>query len=170
MAGLVAITPACAAVDPVGAIVVGVVAGVLCSLAVGLKFKFGYDDSLDVVGVHLVGGLVGTLLIGFLATATVTGGVEGLFYGGGLTQLGKQAVAAGSVMAYSFIVTLIIGKVVDLVIGFRVSEEDEETGVDITTHAETGYELGPVGAGGFSPSRSTTSTASARKRERSTGA
>ena len=76
VAGLVAITPACAAVGPVGAIIVGVVAGVLCSLAVGLKFKFGYDDSLDVVGVHLVGGLVGTLLIGFLATATVTGGVE----------------------------------------------------------------------------------------------
>jgi ammonium transporter, Amt family len=159
VAGLVAITPACAAVGPVGAIVVGVVAGVLCSLAVGLKFKFGYDDSLDVVGVHLVGGLVGTLLIGFLATATVTGGVEGLFFGGGFTQLGKQAVAAGAVLAYSFIVTFIIGKAIDLVIGFRVTEEDEETGVDVTTHAETGYELGPVGAGGFSPSRGATSTA-----------
>jgi ammonium transporter, Amt family len=159
VAGLVAITPACAAVGPVGAIIVGVVAGVLCSLAVGLKFKFGYDDSLDVVGVHLVGGLVGTLLIGFLATATVTGGVEGLFFGGGFTQLGKQAVAAGAVLAYSFIVTFIIGKVIDLVIGFRVSEEDEETGVDVTTHAETGYDFGPVGAGGFSPTRSATSTA-----------
>ena len=114
VAGLVAITPACASVGPVGAIIVGVVAGVLCSLAVGLKFKFGYDDSLDVVGVHLVGGLVGTLLIGFLATATVTGGVEGCSSVAGDTQLGKQAVAAGAVLAYSFIVTFIIGKVIDL--------------------------------------------------------
>ena len=77
-----------------------------------------------------------------------------------VTQLGKQAVAAGAVLAYSFVVTFILGKVIDLVIGFRVSEEDEETGVDVTTHAETGYELGPVGAGGFSPSRGATSTAS----------
>ncbi|HET9900367.1 MAG TPA: ammonia channel protein, partial [Actinomycetes bacterium] len=77
---------------------------------------------------------------------------------GGFTQLGKQAVAAGAVLAYSFIVTFIIGKVIDLVIGFRVSEEDEETGVDVTTHAETGYDFGPVGAGGFSPTRSATST------------
>ena len=91
VAGLVAITPACSSVSPIGAILVGVIAGIVCALAVGLKWKLGYDDSLDVVGVHLVGGLTGTLLIGFLATAAAPAGVDGLFYGGGFDQLGKQA-------------------------------------------------------------------------------
>jgi Amt family ammonium transporter len=142
VAGLVAITPACAAVSPVGAIVIGVVAGILCSLAIGLKYRFGYDDSLDVVGVHLVGGLVGTLLIGFLATAAFTGEAEGLLYGGGMDQLRRQAIAAGAVMVYSFVVTYILGFVLDKTVGFRASQEAEATGLDETAHLETAYEFG----------------------------
>jgi Amt family ammonium transporter len=158
VAGLVAITPACASVNAVGAIIVGICAGALCALAVSMKFRFGFDDSLDVVAVHLVGGIVGTLLIGFLATAVVTGGPEGLFYGGGLSQLGKQAIAAGSVGLYSFVMAFILGKLVDKTIGFRISAEDEVTGVDLTTHAESAYELTPVGgASGYAPSRATSS-------------
>jgi Amt family ammonium transporter len=141
VAGLVAITPACAALTPVGSIALGIIAGMLCALAVGLKYKFGYDDSLDVVGVHLVGGLVGTLLIGFLAA-----GDTGLLYGGNADQLFKQAVAAGVVLAYSFILTFIIGKLIDVTIGFRISEEDEVLGIDQVEHLETAYdEAGIIG-------------------------
>jgi len=142
VAGLVAITPACGALSPIGSIGLGIVAGILCALAVGLKYKFGYDDSLDVVGVHLVGGLVGTLLIGLLATDV------GLFYGGNFDQLGKQAIAAGAVLSYSFILTYIIGTLIDKTIGFRISEEDEVTGIDQVEHLETAYEF--AGAGGSS--------------------
>jgi Amt family ammonium transporter len=149
VAGLVAITPACAAVNPVGAILVGVVAGALCALAVGLKFRFRYDDSLDVVGVHLVGGVVGTLLIGILATDKAPAGVNGLLYGGGVDQLWRQAVAAGAVLAYSFVLAYVIGTAIQKTIGFRVDEETEITGVDITTHAESAYELGSVTGGGY---------------------
>jgi ammonium transporter, Amt family len=163
VAGLVAITPACASVEPIGAMAIGLAAGVLCALAVGLKYRFGYDDSLDVVGVHLVGGLVGSLLIGFFATAAVTGGAEGLFYGGGLAQLGKQAVAAGAVGLYSFVVSFILGKLVSATVGFRISEEDEVAGVDITTHAETAYELAPMGGGGFSSDRTAAGAAVSRE-------
>ena len=135
VAGLVAITPACAAVDASGALIIGAVAGVLCALSVGLKFKFGYDDSLDVVAVHLVGGIVGTIMIGFV-------GVEvGLFNGGGTDQLVKQAIGAGAVLAYSFIATLIIGKIIDLTIGFRISGDQETAGIDVAVHAERAYEL-----------------------------
>ena len=157
VAGLVAITPACASVNPVGAIIVGVVAGALCSIAVGMKTKLGFDDSLDVVGVHAVGGAAGALLIGFLATPTVTGiltsakgdGPAGLFYGGGLSQLGKQCIGVLMVGVYSFVVTWIIGKVLDLIMGLRISEEDEVTGIDQTVHAETAYEFGAAhGSGG----------------------
>src|SRR5207302_9434192 len=112
VAGLVAITPACGFVTPLGSIVIGVLAGAICALAVSLKYRFGFDDSLDVVGVHLVGGLVGTLLIGFFSTKAVNSaslGDDGVFYGGGFTQLGRQAVAAGAVLGYSFVLTLIIG-------------------------------------------------------------
>jgi Amt family ammonium transporter len=158
VAGLVAITPACASVNPMGAILVGVAAGALCSLAVGLKFRFGFDDSLDVVGVHLVGGIVGTLLIGFLADAVVTGGAEGLFYGGGFEQLGKQIVAAAAVGGYSFVMAFIIGKLIDKTMGFRITTDEEVAGIDLTEHAETGYELGPVTGGGFTPARSSTPT------------
>ena len=135
VAGLVAITPACAAVNASGALIIGAVAGILCALSVGLKFKFGYDDSLDVVAVHLVGGIVGTVMIGFV-------GVEvGLFNGGGTDQLVKQAIGAGAVLAYSFIATLIIGKIVDATIGFRISGDQEVAGIDLAVHAERAYEL-----------------------------
>ena len=135
VAGLVAITPACAAVNASGALIIGAVAGILCALSVGLKFKFGYDDSLDVVAVHLVGGIVGTVMIGFV-------GVEvGLFNGGGSDQLVKQLIGAGAVLAYSFIATLIIGKIVDATIGFRISGDQEVAGIDLAVHAERAYEL-----------------------------
>ncbi|MGZ4591539.1 MAG: ammonium transporter, partial [Actinomycetes bacterium] len=149
VAGLVAITPSCSSVNPVGAIVVGGVAGVLCAVACGLKYRFGYDDSLDVVGVHLVGGLVGTLLIGLIATDKAPAGVNGLLYGGGLDQLWRQAVAAGAVLAFSFTFAFAIGKAIDRVMGFRVAREAEITGVDLTTHAETAYELGTVSGSGY---------------------
>jgi Amt family ammonium transporter len=148
VAGLVAITPACAAVSPLGAMAIGVIAGVLCALAVGLKYKLKYDDSLDVVGVHLVGGLVGTLLIGLFATEASPTGINGLFYGGGLDQLGKQAVGAGAVLLYSLIVTAIIALIIKAIIGLRVTEEQEVSGVDVAEHAESAYELGESGSGG----------------------
>ena len=146
VAGLVAITPACHSVSPIGAIIIGVIAGVLCALAVGLKYKLGYDDSLDVVGVHLVGGLWGTLAIGLFATEAAPAAVNGLFYGGGVDQLGKQAIGAFAVLLYSGILTFIIGFVLHKTIGFRVAEEDELEGVDSSEHAETGYDLGTLGA------------------------
>ena len=148
VAGLVAITPACSAVSPLGASVIGLIAGVLCALAVGLKYKLKYDDSLDVVGVHLVGGLVGTLLIGFLATEAAPAGVNGLLYGGGAEQLGKQAIGAFAVLFYSLILTFIIGYLIKVTMGFRVSEDVEISGVDLNEHAESAYELGDSGGGG----------------------
>ena len=149
VAGLVAITPACSAVSPLGAIAIGAIAGVLCALAVGMKYKFGFDDSLDVVGVHLVGGLVGTLLIGFLATEAAPAGVNGLFYGGGADQLGKQAIGAGAVLGYSLIVTLIIALIIKAIIGFRIDEDEEVSGIDLAEHAESAYVLGESGGGGI---------------------
>lgn len=148
VAGLVAITPACSAVSPLGASIIGLIAGVLCALAVGLKYKLKYDDSLDVVGVHLVGGLVGTLLIGFLATEAAPAGVNGLLYGGGAEQLGKQAIGAFAVLFYSLILTFIIGYLIKVTMGFRVSEDVEVGGVDLNEHAESAYELGDSGGGG----------------------
>ncbi|MFE5869929.1 ammonium transporter [Streptomyces roseifaciens] len=136
VAGLVAITPSGAAVNAFGALLIGVVAGAVCSWAVGLKFKLGFDDSLDVVGVHLVGGVIGTLLVGLLATDGV----------GGLTQLGRQAVGAFSVMAYSFTVSWLLAKLVDKTIGFRAAEDDEISGIDQAFHAETAYDHTGVGA------------------------
>ena len=154
VAGLVAITPACSSVSPVGAIAVGAIAGVLCALAVGLKFRFGFDDSLDVVGVHLVGGLVGTLLVGLFATTDSPAGVAGLFYGGGLDQLWRQAVGAAAVLVYSGIVTAIIAFALKYTIGLRVSDEDEVTGIDETEHAESGYDFSSLrGGGGLGTSR-----------------
>jgi Amt family ammonium transporter len=141
VAGLVAITPSCSSVTPIGAIFVGALAGVFCALAVGLKYRFGVDDSLDVVGVHLVGGLWGTIAVGFFASAATTAGVDGLFYGGGVDQLWRQAVGAFAVLAYSFILTLIIGYAIAKTIGFRIEEEDEVEGIDFTEHSETGYDF-----------------------------
>jgi Amt family ammonium transporter len=149
VAGLVAITPACSSVSPIGAIAIGAIAGALCALAVGLKYKWRYDDSLDVVGVHLVGGLVGTILIGFLATESAPAGVNGLFYGGGADQLLTQVIAAVAVMVFSFVVAFIIAKAIDLTMGFRVSEDTEVAGIDRVVHGETAYELSEnTGAGG----------------------
>ena len=146
VAGLVAITPACSSVTPLGAIVIGLVAGVLCALAVGLKYRLGFDDSLDVVGVHLVGGLWGTVAVGLFASAATTAGVDGLFYGGGADQLWRQIVGAGAVLVYSFVLTLVIGFLIQKTVGFRLTEEDEVAGIDNVEHAETGYDLASLGA------------------------
>ncbi|MFN2539810.1 MAG: ammonium transporter, partial [Mycobacteriales bacterium] len=138
VAGLVAITPACGTVSPSGAIALGFLAGAICAVAIGIKNIFGFDDALDVVGVHLVGGLWGTLAIGLFATETSNGlGIDGLFYGGDASQLGKQAVAAFAVMGYSFVATLIIALLIKVTIGLRVSEEAEVMGIDQAEHAET---------------------------------
>jgi Amt family ammonium transporter len=145
VAGLVAITPSCSSVNVVGALVVGASAGVLCALAVGLKYRLGYDDSLDVVGVHLVGGLVGTLLVGLVAAPEAPAAVAGLFYGGGFDQLWRQAVGAGAVLLYSAIGTAIVALIVKYTIGLRVGEEEESSGIDEAEHAETGYDFA-VGA------------------------
>ena len=142
VAGLVAITPACSSVSPVGAILVGIGGGVLCSLAIGLKYRLGYDDSLDVVAVHLVGGLWGTIAIGFLATAAAPAGIDGLLYGGGIDQLWRQVVGAVAVLVYSFVVTAAIAIALDRLMGLRVDDEDEDAGLDASVHAEQGYELG----------------------------
>ncbi len=141
VSGLVAITPSCGSLSPIGSIIMGAVAGVVCALAVGLKYRWGYDDSLDVVGVHLVGGIVGTLGIGLIATAGAPTGVDGLFYGGGVDQLWRQAVGGGAVMVYAFVVSGIIGLVVDKTMGFRIDEEHELSGIDLVIHAETAYDL-----------------------------
>ncbi|QEM48313.1 ammonium transporter [Mycolicibacterium grossiae] len=141
VAGLVAITPSCSSVNVLGALIIGVVAGVLCALAVGLKFKFGFDDSLDVVGVHLVGGIVGTLLVGLVATPEAVAGVSGLFYGGGFDQLWRQAVGAGAVLLYSAIGTAVVALIVKFTVGLRLEAEDEHNGIDEAEHAETAYEL-----------------------------
>jgi len=148
VAGLVAITPSCSSVTPLGAIAVGLLAGVFCAMAVGLKFRFGFDDSLDVVGVHLVGGLWGTLAVGLFASAATTAGVNGLFYGGGLDQLWRQAVGAFSVLIYSFVLTLILGFVIAKTMGFRLAEEDEVEGIDGVEHAESAYDFATSGGGG----------------------
>ncbi|WUA12090.1 ammonium transporter [Nocardia sp. NBC_01377] len=145
VAGLVAITPACSSVNALGAVVIGVVAGALCALAVGLKFKFGFDDSLDVVGVHLVGGLVGTLMIGLVAAPEAPAAVEGLFYGGGIEQLKLQAVGAFTVLAYSLVATAVIAYAIKFTIGLRKDEEGESVGLDESEHAETAYDFAAVG-------------------------
>jgi Amt family ammonium transporter len=149
VAGLVAITPACAFVAPWAAVVIGLLAGALCSLAVGLKYRLGYDDSLDVVGVHLVGGIIGSLAIGFFGSSAVNSlGLDGLFYGGGTALLAKQALGVGLVMAYSFVATLIIAFLIEKTIGFRVGSDDELAGVDLSEHAESAYEMGGILKGG----------------------
>jgi Amt family ammonium transporter len=126
-------------------VVAGLVAGIVCAFAIGVKFKLNYDDSLDVVGVHFVGGVVGVLLIGVLATAVMTGGPQGLLFGGGLELLGKQALAMVVVALYAFSVTFGLGKLIDRLMGFRVSADDEASGVDFTQHAETAYAEGVYG-------------------------
>jgi Amt family ammonium transporter len=145
VAGLVGITPSCGTVNPLGAAIVGLLAGIVCSFAIGLKFKLNYDDSLDVVGVHFVGGVVGMLLIGLLATEVMTGGAQGFFFGGGLGLLGKQAMAIAAVAGYAFTVSYVIAALIEKLMGFRLSAEDEASGVDFTQHAETAYAEGVYG-------------------------
>ncbi len=147
VAGLVAITPSCSSVDIWGALIIGVLAGIVCALAVGLKYKLGYDDALDVVGVHMVGGILGTVLIGFLATKKAPAAVDGLFYGGGWDQLWRQVLGAGSVLVYSAIVTAIIATVIKFTIGLRADEADEAQGLDESQHAESAYDFTPIGGG-----------------------
>ena len=141
VAGLVAITPACGFVSPMGSIAIGFLAGVICALAVGLKNKFKFDDALDVVAVHLIGGVLGALTIGFFATKmTNSAGANGIFYGGSWSLLQHQTVAVIAVVAYSFIVTYILGKILDKTIGLRISDEAEYSGLDLSQHGETAYE------------------------------
>ncbi|WP_341999469.1 ammonium transporter [Microbacterium sp. LWH7-1.2] len=135
VAGLVAITPACASLDPIWAILLGFLAGAVCALAIELKYKWGFDDSLDVVGIHLVGGLLGTLYLGFFAKST------GLFWTGNGTQLMVQAIAALAVLVYSFVLAYVIGWVIQKTVGFRVKNEDEVAGIDTVVHGEEGYVL-----------------------------
>ncbi|MDV6271239.1 ammonium transporter [Rhodococcus globerulus] len=145
IAALVAITPACGAVSPLGALLVGALAGAVCCLAVSLKYRLGFDDALDVVGVHLVGGVLGTVLVGFLATESAPNAVNGLFYGGGLDLLWRQIVAVGAVLIYSFAVTWIIVMVLKKTMGIRVERDVELEGLDIALHGETAYVLDAPG-------------------------
>ena len=149
VAGLVAITPACGFISPMGSIALGLVAGSVCCLATTIKFRFGFDDALDVVGVHLVGGVLGAMLIGLLGTAAFNSAAQkGLFYGGGFALLGKQTAAVLASVIYSFVATYLIAKVVGLLFrGLRVSEDVEVEGLDVNLHAETGYEIGTSGGG-----------------------
>lgn len=136
VAGLVAITPACAAVDPVWGMLLGLISGALCALAIDLKFAWGFDDSLDVVGIHLVGGIVGTLFIGAF------GRDVGFVFGNDFSQLYKQAIGAGAVLIYSFVLAFLIGWLIEKTIGFRVRAEDEIAGIDTVVHGEEAYAFG----------------------------
>jgi Amt family ammonium transporter len=157
VAGLVAITPSCSSVNVLGALVIGLVGGSLCALAVGLKFKLGFDDSLDVVGVHLVGGLAGTLLVGLVAAPEspaingVAGVSKGLFYGGGWGQLERQAIGAFSVLAYSAVGTLILALILKYTMGLRLTTEAEAAGIDESQHAESGYDFATATSGSVLP-------------------
>lgn len=144
--GAVAITPACGYVTPLGAIVVGAVAGGVCSMAVSAKYRLGYDDSLDVVGVQLVGGLVGMLLLGLLVTTAVNAaGGNGLLAGDGFDQMGRQLVASVVTVTYAFGLTWIIARGVDRLLGFRLLPEHEVAEVDVHAHAESAYDFVPAG-------------------------
>jgi Amt family ammonium transporter len=148
VAGLVAITPCAGFVGGIAPLIIGFTAGVVCFLAIQLKFKFGYDDSLDVVAVHLVGGMVGSLLLGLFADTAVNSlGADGLFLGGGSSLLGKQFVAVGATLAWSGVVSFVLAKVIDATIGLRVNPDQEAEGLDLTQHSETAYsgELGAMG-------------------------
>jgi Amt family ammonium transporter len=142
IAGAVAITPACGYLNPIGALILGLIAGVVSAWAVTRKYKFGYDDSLDVVGVHGVGGILGMLGIGFLATITANAaGANGLFFNGGTTQLNRQVIAIVVVALFSFTATWLIATVIQKTIGFRSFRDDELNGLDTTYHAESAYDI-----------------------------
>ncbi|WP_163553706.1 ammonium transporter [Candidatus Frankia alpina] len=149
VAGLVAITPACGFVSPMGSIAVGGIAGVVCALATSIKGKVGIDDSLDVGAVHLVGGVLGALLTGFFATVdTNSAAHDGIFYGGPWSVLGEQALAVGATLGYSGVVTAIIALAIKYTIGLRMSDEDQITGMDEALHGETAYRFTSIGGGG----------------------
>jgi len=151
VAGLVAITPACGFIAPLPAAVLGIIAGAVCALAVGLKYKLGYDDSLDVVGVHFVGGWIGSLGIGFFATTQVNAVAarESLFYGGGVDQLWRQFVGSLAVTAYSLVIAVVLALILKAVKIFRVDSETEVSGIDVGEHAESAYDFSPTtGSGG----------------------
>ncbi|RYC12873.1 ammonium transporter [Nocardioides zhouii] len=150
VAGLVAITPATGAVNLSGAVAIGAIAGAVCAWAVGLKYKLGYDDSLDVVGVHLVGGIIGTVLIGVFSTAEGAGGIDGLIYGGGFGSLGDQILGVIVAILYSGVLTLVIGLAIKYTIGLRLDEEDEVNGIDLAAHGESAYDLHSGTSGGSS--------------------
>ncbi|GAA3585188.1 ammonium transporter [Klugiella xanthotipulae] len=135
VAGLVAITPACANLTPGWALLLGAIAGAVCAVAIDIKFKLGFDDSLDVVGLHLVAGILGTLYLGFFATGT------GLFVGGDAGQLAVQVISVLAIVVYSFVVALVIGTAIEKTIGFRVTAQDEVAGIDSIVHGEEGYAL-----------------------------
>ncbi len=141
VAGLVAITPAAGAVDIGGAVAIGAIAGAVCALAVGWKFRLGYDDSLDVVGVHLVGGIIGTLLIGLFSTSAGAGGIDGLFYGGGLGSLADQSLGVLVAITFSGVLTTIIALAIKHTLGLRINEDDEVGGIDLAAHGEAAYDL-----------------------------
>jgi Amt family ammonium transporter len=155
VAGLVAITPACAFVTPAASVLLGVVAGAACAVAVSLKYRLRYDDSLDVVGVHFVGGWIGSLWIGLFGSSQISSLVlnEGLFYGGGLTQLGKQALGSGVVSVMSFGIALVLGFLIDRTIGFRLDREAEAEGIDLVEHAESAYDYSGGLSGGIGSAR-----------------
>ncbi|HEV7887320.1 MAG TPA: ammonium transporter, partial [Acidimicrobiales bacterium] len=148
VAGLVAITPCAGFVGGLSPMAIGGLAGIVCYLAIQLKFKLGYDDSLDVVGVHLVGGIVGSLLLGVFADTAVNSlGADGLLNGSSSLMM-DQLVAVGATLLFSGVVSLVLAKVVDLTIGLRVSPDDEAQGLDLSQHAETGYQLADFGSMG----------------------
>ncbi len=152
VAGLVGITPAAGFVDPLPAIVIGLAAGVVCAWAVGLKFRLGYDDSLDVVGVHMFGGIVGALLTGVFADLAVNdAGANGLLAGGGMGLLGKQLIAIVSTLTFSLCVTYLILRFVDATIGLRVAQEEELSGLDLSQHSESSYAFSDNGNGSDVP-------------------
>jgi Amt family ammonium transporter len=146
IAGLVAITPACGFLEPLPALALGAIAGAVCLSAVQLKYKLGYDDSLDVVAVHFVGGVIGLLFLGFAASQTANPGIghEGLLYGGGAWLLGRQALAVVAAGSFAFVVTFLLATVLNKVMPLRVTEEHEHTGLDQALHAEQAYDLGSV--------------------------
>jgi Amt family ammonium transporter len=150
VAGLVAITPCAGYVGGLSPVIIGFVAGAACFMAIQLKYRFGYDDALDVVGVHLVGGIVGSLLLGLFADKAVNPdfGANGAFFGGGVQLLGYQAVAVLATLAWSGVVSFVLAKVISATIGLRCSDDEEIAGLDLSQHAETAYSFGELGSMG----------------------
>jgi Amt family ammonium transporter len=165
VAGLVAITPAAGFVSPVGSIFIGLIAGAVCCLCTTLKFKFGLDDALDVGAVHLVGGVLGALLIGFFGTKATGIGVNGLFYGGSAHLLGLQAKDVGATVGYSFVATMVIGLILKYTIGIKITEEQELVGMDESLHAESAYDFNALSSGSFSASGLGASSSTAHRTE-----